>query len=201
MGIGKLPKGWKKGGLSSALSGIGTKDADFGFDETEAAIVDYLNNVIAKLRASLESHDNIASRTLEQSIALENLVLAGSRYEVAISYEGYGVEVDEGRKPQGYSKENRAKLMPKIYRWINNKESLHSIAGDKKHQLSLAYAISTKILKKGTKGSKWLTSVVGKNGEKLSSELTAAISSALGRDVSVIVTKQAQDSLNGNNNR
>lgn len=194
MAIGKY-----KGGLSNAFKSISTSKADanlFDFDDVDAAIIDYLSTIVAKLQDSLIEEGNIASGTLQQSIDLTDIEAMNGKYTIAIKYEDYGTEVDEGRKAVGYTIEKRKELQPKIYRWIQNKESLHSIAGDKKKQVSLSYAIATKILKKGTKGSKWLTEVIGKNGITLSNELAQVIEALIGRRVEVNVTKEAQNMLN-----
>lgn len=194
MSIGKY-----KGGLKSSFKRL-SKDRPMGMDmvNTEDALAEYIYNLIVRLQASLKEKGNDASMTLSQSFDPLPIEFKDNKYLIELKYEGYGPAVDEGRKPEGYSKEKRAKMVPKIYQWIQNKESLHSLAQGKKQQYSLAYAITTKILKKGTKGSKWLTDVIGKDAKKLEAEMSSVISLVLGKDVEVQVTKQAQDMLNGN---
>jgi len=63
--------------------------------------------------------------------------------------EDYWKDVDEGTNPIGYTKENRKKLQPKIYDWIQNKPQLQAQVEASKRR-SLSYAIATNILRRGT---------------------------------------------------
>lgn len=197
MAIGK----YKGGGLKSAIQSLSQdKDASlYDFTQTEKAIADYLYTVINRLKKSLKEKDNIARGTLEQSIDPTEISSVGGKYIVAIKYEDYGVGVDEGTKPNGWSKEAQGKMMPSIYRWMSNKQSLRSIATDNRRKYSFVYNVTRSILRKGTKGSGWLSDVIGQKGEILEAELSKVLSSVLGRDIEIIVTKQAQSMLNGSN--
>ncbi len=82
--------------------------------------------------------------------------------KLRIELEDYWRDVDEGTKPKGATKENIAKLLPDIVRWIGKKPSVQ-LSKIKKRE-TLAYLITRAILKKGTikrfgyKGSKFLSS-------------------------------------------
>ena len=197
MAIGK----YKAGSLKSTFKQLGTKQTlDFDMSGTEAVIADYIDTVIQRLQKSLQDKGNTASGVLEASFNPLPIVFQSGKYIIELKYEGYGDDVDEGRKAEGFSKEARKKLVPKIYTWIQAKESLHSIATTKKEQISLAYAITTNILKKGTKASHWKEDVIGQDASKLQAEMTQTISAIIGKDLQIHITNQAQKALDGNHN-
>lgn len=134
------------------------------FNQPKAVLDEVVQNFIFKIKSNLKENDLEASGRLSASIqALPYIVSTGS-VKVKIELEDYWKDVDEGTKPIGFTKENRRKLQPLIRKWISEKPSLQQMAGTKKAQRSLSYAIATNILKKGTikrfgyKGSKFLTS-------------------------------------------
>jgi hypothetical protein len=124
---------------------------------------DKVNNFLKRVKANLKKYKFNASGNLSQSLAALPIKKQGNTITVSIEIEDYWEDLENGTQPQGYSKENRKKLQPKILEWIGNKPELQSIAKDKKGQLSLSYAIATNILKKGTikrfgyKGKPFLT--------------------------------------------
>lgn len=201
--IGKLQKGLKGGGFESALRGIATpQDADlFNFNATEEAINDYLYKVIARLQESLKKNDSVVRGVLSQSLEPILVSTTNGKVHMAIQYEDYGVGLDEGTKPEGYTKENMAKTYPDILQWVKNKKSLQDISSNQKKKMSFAFLVSRKILRKGTTGNHWLSDVIGDNGDKLSNELSQVLSAVFAKDIEVSVTKQSQKMLNGNNRK
>lgn len=141
---------------------IHLSNADIANSEPIELIV---NQFIQKVKDNLERFGHNTSKTLQSSIiGLPTKQISSGVWRVSVEAESYWKDVDEGTKPQGYSKEARNKLQAKIYYWILEKPQLMSIAKNNNIRRSLSYAIATNILKKGTiqrfgyKGSKFLTS-------------------------------------------
>lgn len=122
-----------------------------------------VNDFLKRVKNNLEKYKFNASENLSQSLRALPIKRNQNIVTVSIEIEDYWEDLENGTQPQGYSKENRKKLQPKILEWISYKPELQSIAGDKKGQRSLSYAIATNILKKGTikrfgyKGKPFLT--------------------------------------------
>lgn len=195
MGLNKASK-YKKGTLKSGFSRLGQRNKADGLDlsVTEAAISDYLEDVIKRLKDSLTEHDNVASGTLASSITYSPMKFSAGQYTVELVFEDYGLDVDEGRKAEGFSKEKRNKLQPRIYAWLGAPK-FDSHIKSKAEQRSMSYAIATNILRRGTKGTKWATEVIGKDARALEKEMTQVISAILNRDIKIQVDKMAKDSL------
>lgn len=122
-----------------------------------------VNDFLKRVKNNLEKYKFNASENLSQSLRALPIKRNQNIVTVSIEIEDYWEDLEKGTQPKGYSKENRKKLQPKILEWISYKPELQSIAGDKKGQRSLSYAIATNILKKGTikrfgyKGKPFLT--------------------------------------------
>jgi len=122
-----------------------------------------VNDFLKRVKNNLEKYKFNASENLSQSLRALPIKRNQNIVTVSIEIEDYWEDLEKGTQPQGYSKENRKKLQPKILEWISYKPELQAIAGDKKGQRSLSYAIATNILKKGTikrfgyKGKPFLT--------------------------------------------
>jgi hypothetical protein len=122
-----------------------------------------VNDFLKRVKDNLEKYKFNASENLSQSLKALPIKQNQNGVTVTIQLEDYWEDLEKGTQPKGYSKENRKKLQPKILEWISYKPELQSIAGDKKGQRSLSYAIATNILKKGTikrfgyKGKPFLT--------------------------------------------
>lgn len=192
-------KRYNKGDFLKGLKNQTKKDDVIQLEGVDLEIAKYFEEIIQKLKDSLEKKGNNATEALSQSINPLPIKQTINGYEIELKYEDYGDVVDKGRKPSGFSKEKVGKLYMPIFRWVQIKPGLRDLADKKKK--SFAYFTARKILIKGTKGSRWLTDVIGENGSKLEQELTQKLSSILGRGVEVTVTKQAQDMLNGNNSK
>lgn len=190
-------------GNIQALKDIAKKQEDYlPFTNLFDTLARSVASVIAELQDSLVNKKANASGSLSQSILANPGNSTREEASIVISYNAYGNEADQGRKAVGFSKDKRNKLQPSIYRWVispGKSQAFSSVASDKKQARSLSYAIATNILKKGTKGNKWLTDVVGKNNEKLNKFISQEISKALGKDVSVLIKNEVEN-LNGNNN-
>jgi hypothetical protein len=109
-----------------------------------------VNDFLKRVKDNLEKYKFNASENLSQSLKALPIKQNQNGVTVTIQLEDYWEDLEKGTQPKGYSKENRKKLQPKILEWISYKPELQSIAGDKKGQRSLSYAIATNILKKGT---------------------------------------------------
>jgi hypothetical protein len=189
--------------LNQMLKTISDRDA-FVFPAVMGTVADVVDEYIGTWRNNLERFNNNASEQLAQSISALPIDIDGKRIIVNISFNDYGLEVDRGTRPKGFTKERRNKLVPNIIKWIYSKPSLQSIASQsaKKRSLntghpkkllkevavsSLAFAISTNILKKGTlanfgyKGSRWFSREL----DSFKNELTNRMRQALGRDISI----------------
>jgi hypothetical protein len=157
--------------------------------------------VIAELQDSLKEKKANATGSLSQSILATPDEQTRDRVSININYNAYGNDADKGRKAEGFSKDKRNKLQPNIYKWVispGKAQAFSSVASNKQQARSLSYAIATNILKKGTKGNKWLTDVTGKNNERLNKFISQEISKALGKDMQFFITTET-DKLNGNN--
>lgn len=134
--------------------------------EGKVELTDSLNKFLDRVRANLEKYGFNASLRMAQSLKALPTRKEQNKIVASIELEDYWEDLEKGTKAKGFSKENRRKLQPKILEWIGNKPSLQSIAGDKKGQRALSYAIATNILKKGTikrfgyKGKPFLTSEI-----------------------------------------
>jgi hypothetical protein len=127
-------------------------------------ITEAINDFLKKSRDNLIKYKLDASGNLFQSIKVLPIgKTVDGVTNVKIEAEDYFESVEEGTKPQGYTKENRKKLQPKILEWIGYKPELQTLAGSKEKERSLSYAITTNILKKGTikrfgyKGKRFMT--------------------------------------------
>lgn len=125
---------------------------------------DPVNKFLDRVKKNLESFGFIASGNMFQSLKALPSTKKGKKISaVNIEAEDYWEDLEKGKKPKGYSKEERKKLQPKILEWIKAKPSLQELAGTAEKQRSLSYAIATNILKKGTikrfgyKGKPFLT--------------------------------------------
>jgi len=191
-----------KGGLAS-LENIKKKQADYlSFTNTLDILVRAVGSVMAEMQDSLVRKESNATGSLSQSIIAKPNEATKERISVQIFYNKYGDELDKGRKAEGFNKDKRNKLQPAIYRWVispGKQDSFGAFASDKKKARSLSYAIATKILKKGTKGNKWLTDVIGENNDKLNKFISSEISKALKKDVEVVIKNEVEN-INGTNN-
>lgn len=148
------------------------ESVDQGFAD-EDMLLKAVNDFVKQVKKNLENNDLVASGRLYQSIKSLPFVKRDNITTIRIEAEDYYKDVEEGTKPKGFTKENRKQLQPKILEWIGNKPSLQSIAGDKKKQRSLSYAIATNILKNGTikrfgyRGKRFITDEIPYLEEKL----------------------------------
>jgi hypothetical protein len=190
-----------KGGLSS-LENIKKKQAEYlSFTNTLDILVRAVGSVMAEMQDSLVRKESNATGSLSQSIVAQPSESSKEKISVKIFYNKYGDELDKGRKAEGFDKSKRNKLQPAIYKWVispGKQNAFGSYATDKQKARSLSYAIATKILKKGTKGNKWLTDVIGENNDKLNKFISSEISKALKRDVEVVIKNEVEN-INGNN--
>jgi hypothetical protein len=108
-----------------------------------------LDQFIKKLKSNLKKDGSNASGKLSASIAPLPAKIGEGIITYQIEMEDYWKDVDEGTNPIGYTKENRKKLQPKIYEWIQNKPQLQAQVEASKRR-SLSYAIATNILRRGT---------------------------------------------------
>jgi len=118
----------------------------------------FMGNVVRNIyEMDLDASGSLASSLESLPIETTNGVM---KFRVKIN--DYWRDVDEGTKPKGATKENIAKLLPDIVKWIGSKPSVQ-LSKIKKRE-TLAYLITRAILKKGTikrfgyKGSKFLSS-------------------------------------------
>ena len=117
---------------------------------------------IQKVSRNIDELGLDASSVLKESIRALPKQSSNGVLKIRVEIEDYWRDVDEGTKPKGFTKENMAKLLPNIVRWIANKPSVQ-LSKIKKRE-TLAYLITRAILKKGTikrfgyKGSKFLSS-------------------------------------------
>lgn len=187
-------------GNIQALKDIAKKQEYLPFTNLFDTLARSVAAVIAELQDSLVNKKANATGSLSQSILANPGTSTREEASIVISYNAYGNEADQGRKAVGFSKDKRNKLQKSIYRWVispGKAQAFSAVASDKKQARSLSYAIATNILKKGTKGNKWLTDVVGKNNEKLNKFISQEISKALGKDVSVLIKNEVEN-INGN---
>jgi hypothetical protein len=138
------------------------KDIDaFEFGKVEDIDI-ALQAFIQKVQRNLDENDLNASSQLRQSINDLPTISSNGVLRLRIELEDYWRDVDEGTKPKGVTKENIAKLLPDIVKWIQRKPSVQ-LSKIKKRE-TLAYLITRAILRKGTikrfgyKGSKFLSS-------------------------------------------
>lgn len=192
---------YKGGGLSS-LENIKKKQPEYlSFTNTLDILVRVVGTVMAEMQDSLVKKNSNATGSLSQSIIAEPSESSKEKVSVKIFYNKYGEDLDKGRGAEGFNKDKRNKLQPAIYKWVispGKQSAFGSYASDKKKARSLSYAIATKILKKGTKGNKWLTDVIGENNEKLNKFISSELSKALKRDVEVVIKNEVEN-INGNN--
>jgi len=148
-------------GVSHIVDKLAKDIDDFEFGKSEDIDV-VIQQFIDRCRQNLEENDLNASQVLSQSIKSLPRVTSNGVLKLRIELEDYWRDVDEGTKPKGATKENIAKLLPDIVRWIGKKPSVQ-LSKIKKRE-TLAYLITRAILKKGTikrfgyKGSKFLSS-------------------------------------------
>lgn len=194
---------YKGQGLSS-LNNIRSKQADYlNFTNTLDILVKVVGSVMAEMQDSLVRKDSNASGSLSQSIVANPNEATKERISVIVSYNAYGEDLDKGRSAEGFNKDKRNKLQPSIYRWVispGKQKAFGAVASDKKKARSLSYAIATNILKKGVKGNKWLTDVIGENNEKLSKFISQEVSKGLKKDIEVVIKNEVKN-INGNNSK
>ena len=129
-------------------------------DDVIAATIDAF---IKDVRSNIDTMGLDASGKLKASIAPLPTITANGVLKIRIELEDYWKDVDQGTKPKGATKENIAKMLPDIMKWISNKPSVQRLSKVKKRE-TLAYLITRAILRKGTikrfgyKGSKFLSS-------------------------------------------
>lgn len=129
-------------------------------DDVIAATIDAF---IKDVRSNIDTMGLDASGKLKASIAPLPTIAANGVLKIRVELEDYWKDVDEGTKPKGATKENIAKMLPDIMKWISNKPSVQRLSKVKKRE-TLAYLITRAILRKGTikrfgyKGSKFLSS-------------------------------------------
>lgn len=122
-----------------------------------------IQQFIGDVKMNLQNNDLNASGQLSASIHPLPTITANGVAKIRIELNEYWKDIDEGTKPKGVTKENVARLLPRIKEWIGNKESVQRLSNIKKRD-TLAYLITKAILKRGTikkfgyKGSKFLSS-------------------------------------------
>lgn len=125
-----------------------------------------LNEFLNRVRANLEKYGFNASMRMAQSLKALPTRKEQNKIVASIELEDYWEDLEKGTSAQGFTKEKRNKLQPRILDWINSKEQLQSIASTVQEKRALSYAIATNILKKGTikrfgyKGKPFLTSEI-----------------------------------------
>ena len=125
-----------------------------------------LNEFLNRVRANLEKYGFNASMRMAQSLKALPTRKEQNKIVASIELEDYWDDLEKGTSAQGFTKEKRNKLQPRILDWINSKEQLQSIASTVQEKRALSYAIATNILKKGTikrfgyKGKPFLTSEI-----------------------------------------
>jgi len=148
-------------GLDNLLKSFDKKISDFEHatsDEYDVVIQEF----IGRVKQNLEENDLNASGQLSASIVPLPRITGNGVVKIRVELNDYWRDVDEGTKPMGFTKENTAKMLPQIMRWIANKPSVQ-LSKIKKRE-TLAYLITRAILRKGTikrfgyKGSKFLSS-------------------------------------------
>jgi hypothetical protein len=150
------------GQLDNLLKSFDKRINDFEhltYNELDVVIQQFIGDV----KQNLENNDLNASGQLSASITPLPTITSAGVVKIRIELNDYWKDIDEGTKPQGVSKENISKMLPKIMTWISNKPSVQQLSKIKKRE-TLAYLITKAILKKGTikrfgyKGSKFLSS-------------------------------------------
>jgi hypothetical protein len=128
-------------------------------EDVDIIFQQFMGNVVRNIyEMDLDASGSLASSLEALPIETTNGVM---KFRVKIN--DYWRDVDEGTKPKGATKENIAKMLPQIMKWIDNKPSVQQLSKVKKRE-TLAYLITRAILKKGTikrfgyKGSKFLSS-------------------------------------------
>ena len=136
----------------NALTNPKPEDVDVVFQQFMGKVVQNIYEL------DLDASGSLASSLEALPVQTSNGVM---KFRVKIN--DYWKDVDEGTKPKGATKENIAKLLPQIVKWIGSKPSVQQLSKVKKRE-TLAYLITRAILKKGTikkfgyKGSKFLYS-------------------------------------------
>jgi hypothetical protein len=150
------------GQLDNLLNSFDKRINDFEhltYNEIDVVIQQFIGDV----KQNLETNDLNASGQLSASIVPLPTITSAGVVKIRIELNDYWKDIDEGTKPKGATKDNIAKMLPQIMKWIANKPSVQQLSKVKKRE-TLAYLITKAILKKGTikkfgyKGSKFLSS-------------------------------------------
>lgn len=126
---------------------------------------------IRELQTNLDKDKSNASFNLRQSIKFEGIKRSGGKVTYVFSIADYYKYVDEGRGKRKSNTPGNPPLKDKIYDWLIEKG-----IGQVKERKSMAFFISRKINRSGTKGNKFFSAVFDKEfTENLSRELSLAL--------------------------
>jgi hypothetical protein len=144
-----------------SLDSIGKKYSDFNPPSDDGIlriIQNWGNELISQMQNRLRSNKTNASSSLSQSIQ-PNIKSRQNGYNLSILMNEYWLYVEEGRKPtQGGGS---GVLYKNIYEWIQNKRPLQAKIAQAPDRIaatkSLAYVITRKIHREGTKAQPFIS--------------------------------------------
>ena len=143
-----------------ALNNIGQKFEDFNpqsDDKILRIVQNWGNEFIAQMQNRLRINKTNASSSLAQSIQPQ-IKPTKTGYNLSILMNDYWLYVENGRKPT--AKGGDGQLYKNIYEWIQNKQPMQRIVAQSTDKIkatkSLAYVITRKIHREGTKAQPFI---------------------------------------------
>lgn len=147
--------------MADSLDQIGKEYSDFNPSADDGilrVVQNWGNELIAQMQNRLRSNKTNASSSLSQSIEPQ-IKGTQSGYRLTVLMEDYWFYVENGRKPTKGG--GNGELYKNIYEWIQNKRSVQMKIAQSPDRIaatkSLAYVITRKIHREGTKAQPFVT--------------------------------------------
>jgi hypothetical protein len=147
--------------MADSLESIGKEYSDFNPSEDDGIlriVQNWGNELIAQMQNRLRINNTNASSSLSQSI---NPEIKGTQrgYRLTVLMQDYWFYVENGRKPTKGG--GNGELYKNIYEWIQNKREMQMKISQSPDRIaatkSLAYVITRKIHREGTKAQPFVT--------------------------------------------